>query len=35
MKKIYQSIASTQVNLQSESQIAPHCSLSEFDHVSD
>ena len=35
VKKIYQSIASTQLNLQSESQMTPHCSLSEFDHVSD
>ena len=35
VKKIYQSIASTQVNLQSESQMAPPCSLSEFDRVSD
>ena len=35
VKKIYQSIASTQANVQSESQMAPHCSLSEFDHVSD
>ena len=35
VKKIYQSIASIQLNLQSESQMEPQCSLSEFDHVSD